>query len=190
MSRRAVILVSAAILLLLAIYPFDVTVVPEWRVKVVDQEGKPVPGAYVLLFAPQWTLDLHSEEAICTNGQGEVDFHRRSVPASVARRVTSYISKLSPHSSPGPDVKVGVEALGYGDKEGDRITVDWDGHSNPVTTTLNFHKCPEGLTGYGCNFDYKYFFGVNSSAKAMQECQASPGRIMKPATPFATARLQ
>lgn len=45
----------------LLVYPFPVTVTPEWNVKVVDLAGIPLRGAYVLEWANQWTLDFHDQ---------------------------------------------------------------------------------------------------------------------------------
>jgi hypothetical protein len=36
-------LAGVAQIVLLLVYPFDVTVVPEWNVKVADENGKPLP---------------------------------------------------------------------------------------------------------------------------------------------------
>ena len=176
MRRRTVLLAGVALVMLLLVYPFNVTVIPEWNVKVVDEGGRPVPGAYILLFATQWTLDFHHEEAVCTDSNGQAYFPRETVRASVVTRVLKWVSRLGPHSSLGPDAKVGVEALGYGDMPGDTITTDWNGSAGRVNSQLSFHKCAEGLTGYHCNFNYKYFFDVNSSARKMAACQAAPGR--------------
>jgi len=58
-TARTKILSGTAVLVSLVVYPFEVTVAPEWNVKVVDENGKPLAGAYVLEFADQWTLDIH-----------------------------------------------------------------------------------------------------------------------------------
>jgi hypothetical protein len=175
MTTRTKILAGVAFFLFLLVYPFNVTVAPEWNVKVVDENGKALAGAYVLEFATQWTLDFHFEEAECSNANGEAHFARRTLPASVLARVSKWVSKLGPHSSLGPDVKIGVERLGYGDMPNDITWATWNGWARRVNTRFALHKCPNGLTGYHCKFDYNYFFAVNgSSARKIAACQAGP----------------
>lgn len=183
MRRRIIILPGVTLLSLLLFYPFYVTVVPDWNVQVVDEAQKPVGSAYVELFATQWTLDFNHEEAVCTGSNGYAHFSREAIRASVISRMLRWLSKIGPHSSLGPDVKIGVEALGYGDMRGDSITEDWDGSSSRVSSQLRMHKCPSGLTGYRCSFDYKYFFTVNSSAGRMKDCQNAPGHRFADPTP-------
>ena len=43
---------------------------------------------------------------------------------------------------------------------------------NHVTTQFVLHKCPNGLTGYKCHFDYPYFFAVNGSSGQIAACQS------------------
>jgi hypothetical protein len=49
-------LAGAALVLFVLLYPFSVTVAPEWTVKVLDENGEPLAGAYVSEGASQWTL--------------------------------------------------------------------------------------------------------------------------------------
>ena len=80
MHKGTGILAGVALLALLLNYPFDVTVVPEWNVKVVDERGRPIPGAFVSEFANQWTLDFEHGSAVCTDRDGEVPL---SPPAGI-----------------------------------------------------------------------------------------------------------
>lgn len=172
LTRRTKVFAGIAIGTLLVVYPFPVTVMPEWNVKVVDQNGAAVPGAYVLEFANQWTLDFHDELAICSDANGEAHFARRTVPASVVTRVARFVAQLGPHSSLGPDVKMSAEGLGYGDMPNEPAWTSWNGWANHVNTKFVLHKCPSGLTAYACNFDYDYFFTINgSAAKKIAACQ-------------------
>jgi hypothetical protein len=173
-TTRAKILAAAGVVIFLLVYPFPVTVMPEWNVKVVDQNGAAVPGAYLLEFANQWTLDFHDEQAICSDANGEAHFARRTVPASVVTRVSEFISKLGPHASLGPDVKMSAEGLGFGDEANESMT-KWNGWSNHVNSKLVLHRCPKGRTSYKCSFDYAYWFGINgSAAKQIAACQSAP----------------
>jgi hypothetical protein len=174
-TTRAKILAGVAVILLLLVYPFNVTVMPEWNVKVVDENGMALPGAQVLEFATQWTLDFHQEEAICSDSNGEAHFPRHTLPASVLTRVSMWVSKLGPHSSLGPDVKMGAERLGYGDMSSESTTAAWNGWTNHVNSKFVLHKCPKGFTAYKCKSDYDYFFAINGpSAKRIAACLSTP----------------
>lgn len=175
MTKRSKILAGTAVLLFLLIYPFEVTVAPEWNVKVVDENDKPLTGAYVLEFADQWTLDIHFERAICSDKNGEAHFPRQKVRASVLTRVLRFISRFGPHSSLGPDVKMGAERLGYGDMANDVTTAEWSGGRGRVSSKFSLHRCPTGLTAYRCKADYDYWFGIGGeSAKKIAACQSAP----------------
>jgi hypothetical protein len=102
------------LVVVLLVYPFKVTVVPEWNVKVVDENGKPLAGAYVEEFARQWTVDYDHHEAVCTNVNGEAKFSRETVRVGVAVHAAEWVSRLGPHASLGPVDIVAIERLGYG----------------------------------------------------------------------------
>lgn len=173
MKTRTKILAVVALIILFLVYPFNVTVAPQWNVRVVDENGKALAGAYVLEWASQWTLDFHQHEAICSNLNGEAHFPRRTSPASVLTRVSMWVSKLGPHSSLGSDVEISVERLGYGDMPNENTRATWNGWANRVNSRLTLHKCPNGLTGYHCKFNYDYFFAINgSSAREIAACQS------------------
>src|SRR5271170_3290360 len=90
-------LAGVALIVLLLVYPFNVTVAPEWNVKVVDENGKPLRGAYVSEFASHGTLDFEHSEAACTNVNGEAQFVRHSVRASVLTRISRRVLRFNIH---------------------------------------------------------------------------------------------
>jgi hypothetical protein len=73
-----------------ALYPFETTDVPVWRIRVVDQTGQPVSGVTVREYWKNYTLQaepgLNTEEKQ-SDANGYVQFDRRSSKASVARRI-------------------------------------------------------------------------------------------------------
>jgi hypothetical protein len=174
MSTRGRMLTVATLIAFLLVFPFDLTIAPEWNVKVLDENGTALAGAYVSEFATQWTLGVHSEAAICTNAQGEAHFPRRTTRASIVTRVSKFVLGFGPHASLGADVKIGVERLGYGDMPNESVTATWNGSGTHANSRFVLHKCPNGHTGYRCHFDYDYFFRVNSSAKEMAACLSAP----------------
>ncbi len=168
-------LAGAALVLFPLLYPFSVTVAPEWTVKVLDENGEALAGAYVSEGASQWTLGVHYGTAICSNVQGEAHFPRKTVRASVLTRVSKFISGFGPHASLGSDAKIGVERLGYGEMPNESVIATWDGSATRVNSHFVLHKCPKGFTGYKCHFDYDYFFRIGGTeAREIAACQSAP----------------
>lgn len=175
MRKQPKALATIVFVLALLLYPFNVTVAPEWNVKVVDENGNPIPGAYVSEFASNGTLDFQHEEAVCTKADGEAQFVRQKIRASVLTRVTSWILKFSIHGGLGPHVAVGVDRLGYGDMPTHTPMPDfngltWNGSPSRLTSRVVLQKCPHGFTGYGCGADYDYFFKINSDSRQIAAC--------------------
>ncbi len=153
-------MVAAILVVFLLLYPFSVTVAPEWTVKVDDENGVALAGAFVSEGASQWTLDVHYGTKTCSDVRGEVHFPRKTVRASVLMRVSKFISSFGPHASLGSEAKVGVQRLGYGEMPNDPVIATWDNSAMRVNSHLVLHKCPNGFTGYRCHFDYDYFYRV------------------------------
>jgi|SRR5580658_1770086 hypothetical protein len=178
-TKTKMSLVAIVLIVFLLVYPFNVTVAPEWTVKVIDENGNPVPGAYVSEFASNGTLDFEHNQAMCTNINGEAQFVRQTIRASVVIRLSSWVSRFSIHGENGPHVAVGVDRLGYGDMPTQTPMPDfnglvWNGSPSRLTSRVVLHKCPEGFTGYKCQFDYKYYFDINRSARDVAACQSAP----------------
>jgi hypothetical protein len=114
-------LVTIAILVILFI-PFPTIVVPEWKVKVVDQTGKPFVGETVREYRQHYSLESreHEEERI-TDENGYVDFPRRTIWAPLLWRIisTSLAAVLTlAHGSTGIDAWLMV--VGYSTGGGTR----------------------------------------------------------------------
>jgi len=121
-------------------------------VKVVDENGKPLPGAYVSEFASHGTLDFQHNEALCSNMNGEAQFVRHTVRASVLTRVSSWVSRFSIHGGLGPHVAVGVDRLGYGDMPTQTPAPDFNGlvwYGSPSRNELSgrFAQVSRGIHG-------------------------------------------
>jgi hypothetical protein len=174
-ARTKTMLAVVALVLFLLLYPFSVTLAPVWNVKVLDESGKALAGAYVSEGASQWTLGVHYGTAICSDVRGEAHFPRKTVRANVLTRVSRFVSAFGPHASLGSEAKVGVQRLGYGDLPNDTAIVAWDGSATRVNSRLVLHKCPNGFTGYMCHFDYDYSFRIGGSeAREIAACQSAP----------------
>lgn len=95
MTRNTSRKIVLATFILIALYPFQSQVVPAWRVQVVDEAGKPVPGMAVLYtwrhYGIEWSGD---EEHTTTDAQGYVSFPPRTTRASLAQRTLRAITNV------------------------------------------------------------------------------------------------
>lgn len=90
--------------ILLLFYPFDTTVVPEWRIRVVDEPTKPATG---IIVREQWrnhSVEFHGHyEDRMTDSEGYVYFPRRTARASLIFRVVGRaVVALNVHGESGP----------------------------------------------------------------------------------------
>lgn len=107
-GRFSKTIVYGALLVILALifYPFQVRVVPVWKIQVVDSAGKPLSSMPV---AQDWRhysfeQESHWEESV-TDENGYVAFPERLVRASLARRLINLRPSnlpFLPHASSGP----------------------------------------------------------------------------------------
>ena len=165
-----------ALVFLLLVYPFSVTVAPEWRVEVTDENGKPLAGAYVSEFATHGTLNFKLNDALCTDLNGEARFGRHSVRASILTRISRW--RFNIYGGSGPYVAIGVDRLGYGEiptqnPEPNFKGMTWYGSPRRVNSKVALQKCPDRFTGYKCSFKYDEFFANNSTARQIAACQSS-----------------
>ena len=95
LPRRHTALLLLAVVMLM---PYQTTVVPEWRIRVVDRDGAPVVGEPVREIWQHYSLegDGHEEERL-TDENGYVVFPERTIWASPLRRIvfTSLAAVLS-----------------------------------------------------------------------------------------------
>ena len=108
--KRTVLLAVLGILLFIIMpIPFESVVVPEWKIKVVDSKGNPVPNKEVTQRWQHYSLESmindHYEKRQ-TNNEGIVVFPERTIKASLLRRCLAVLAKLlvflNPHASFGP----------------------------------------------------------------------------------------
>lgn len=91
--RLAVALVLAAFLPLF--YPFQTTIVPEWTLKVVDEEGVAVSNINVTEHWQHFLLEKSSQEDVRRVGDnGMVSFPVRNIRASLLRRGIATIDRI------------------------------------------------------------------------------------------------
>jgi hypothetical protein len=94
-STQASILGAVLVVLLLLFYPFQTTIVPEWSLKVVDEEGAPVREVNVTEHWQHFLLESAShEEMRPVQENGAVSFPERTIRASLLRRGIATIDRF------------------------------------------------------------------------------------------------
>jgi hypothetical protein len=85
------------------LYPFETTVVPEWKIHIVDESGKPVGNLSVNEGWIHYSIESNRhEEARIANSEGYVEFPRRTIRAPLLVRLKgTLITALHPHAPSG-----------------------------------------------------------------------------------------
>lgn len=102
MSKKKVSGFLIAALLIVLLYPFKTTVVPAWRLRVLDESGSPVGSMAVNYswqhYGIEWSGRTEQSE---TDADGYVSFPERTTRASIIQRAfVMLMNVLSlPHSS-------------------------------------------------------------------------------------------
>jgi len=136
--RWGFVVLTVAILGVLLFIPYESVVVPEWRIRVADENGQPVAGVDV---HQEWThplMDGHIAHFVETSDRdGWVSFPRRNIRGGIAIRVLAYA--LSRREA-GPSAHAFVC---WNDKTGD---VFWDDSHRELDHRLPLRvgSCPYG----------------------------------------------
>lgn len=92
---RIALTAALVVFLLIFLYPYQTTTVPQWDLRVVDDAGAPVREINVTEHWQHYPLDSSGHEEVqTTNQDGLVSFGLRSIRASLARRVFARIDTL------------------------------------------------------------------------------------------------
>ena len=90
---RIAVALALVLFLVTLFYPFKITTVPEWNLRVLDDAGAPVPEINVTEHWQHYPLEPSEHtEVQTTNRDGLVSFDLRSIRASVARRLFARIN--------------------------------------------------------------------------------------------------
>lgn len=83
------------VLLLILLYPFKMTTVPEWNLRVLDDSGTAVRGIKVTEHWQHYLLeDRGHEDPRITSDEGRVGFPDRSIRASLLGRLFARMGKI------------------------------------------------------------------------------------------------
>jgi hypothetical protein len=131
LPRRYTAALLGVIVLLL---PYSTTVVPEWKVRVVDQHGRPVAGVVVSESWQDYSLEGEGhEEDRLTDEAGYVTFPERKIWSPLGWRIisTGMAAFLTlAHGSMGPHATVMVSGGG----------VKWYGPGEPLPAVIQLER--------------------------------------------------
>jgi hypothetical protein len=83
------------VFLITILYPFKTTIVPQWRIHVLDETGAPVRAISVTEHWQHYTLEAQGrEEILKTDETGWVDFPERTVRGNVISRLAGTIQSF------------------------------------------------------------------------------------------------
>jgi hypothetical protein len=157
-SHRNSIVAGIAVILVALLYPTQITVAPDWTVRVVDENGAPLAGVWVSESWQHYSVEKfsHAEESLA-DPDGTVHFPRRTLRVSRLFRMAGCLyqfGRFFAHASCGPHASVMSGKCGYGEMGGsDTSGSIWAPSANPAaiqSAQLVLHHCPVGATGLGC----------------------------------------
>ena len=129
LTKRGLLILSACVAVIL-LYPAKTVVVPAWKIRVVDESGRPLPNEFVRQVWKHYSLELgaddHSDDK-WTDAEGYVSFPERTVRANLLQRILVPVRNmvaLGPHASYGISAYVMV----------------WGGHLLPATADYDPDK--------------------------------------------------
>jgi len=135
--RRRRILIGLIVVLIILLVPIPSTVVPAWRIRIVDQEGGPVTNINVRQHWQHYSFQAEGREIDARpDPDGYVSFPRRVAWAGALPRLLGPVLNvvtLGVHASFGPTAAVQAWNAGY---EG---WVDYKGEPQPPES-LMVHK--------------------------------------------------
>jgi hypothetical protein len=96
MKKQWVSLVFSVAVLIVLLYPEQITVVPAYHVKLVDQFGAPLANTGVSELWQQASVQrIEHLEQVMTDAQGDADLPAQTVRASLAERALGCLAYLS-----------------------------------------------------------------------------------------------
>jgi hypothetical protein len=114
-SKRTLLVLVIGLLALVSLYPLETIVVPEWKVRVVDEAGAPLRNSGIREVWQHYSIESKDhEQDLLTDGDGYVTFPKRTIRAPLLARIgKAAVNSLNPHGSSGPGAYVITLAAGY-----------------------------------------------------------------------------
>lgn len=138
--RKRILWMLGFCLIILIFIPFETVTIPEWRIRIVNDSGNPIPGVVLRQHWNNYSFDFSAvdvkEEDKISDSSGYVTFPARTDRASVFFRIIAYLLDVVKigivHSSTG--IHATVLSPDYSDS-----SVSYDG-SGPLPDTLVIHE--------------------------------------------------
>lgn len=130
---RIGVIATLAALIVLFLYPFETTTVPQWSLRIVEDGAAPVREINVTEHWQNYLLEAEGhEEAKATNQDGFVSFGERNIRASIATRILAWIGKLGSEGKGGRPVRYGSIVV-WGSKSYETTVAVYSGEGLPQT---------------------------------------------------------
>ena len=113
--KKMVLIAALVAISVIALYPWKTSVVPEWRVRIVEQNGAPVRDTAVREVWHHSSLESAShQEDLTTDKDGYVTFPERTIRSPLIVRIfRPMVNAINPHGSSGPFASVFVLSPAY-----------------------------------------------------------------------------
>jgi hypothetical protein len=147
MTIRSRIWATGAALLVLAavLYPAQVTVVPQYAVRVLDADGQPFRSIRVNQDWQEYSVQAHGlRDTLTTDNEGYAHFPAKTVRASIGERIagcTHQFTQYGAHASCGSHYDI---TAGDGSSVELRRVDVRHGAFGGSTLTLTMKRCPAG----------------------------------------------
>jgi hypothetical protein len=104
-AQKKKVLLTVFLIMVAAILPiFEETVVPEWKIQFVDENGKAVQNQRVQQtwkdYSTQWLSSMDGESIIMTDMDGYVVLPERSIRVSLFDFLAGWLWEVSPRINP------------------------------------------------------------------------------------------
>jgi hypothetical protein len=86
-SRLSPLLLIIIITALVLFIPYKTTIVPEWKIRAIDKQGKPIPHAWFRQFWDNYSYEIHGIEFFEGDDNGYVVLPERSFYAPLIYRI-------------------------------------------------------------------------------------------------------
>src|SRR5260370_5923810 len=141
MSKSLWILIGSIFAFAALFYPAEVTLAPEWTVRIVDENGQALPSVSVREVWQHYSVEQTShEEDISTTADGTVHFPRRLLRTSHLSTIVGCVhqfAQLGVHACCGPVAYVILFKSDYGEIQPSDIR----GSNRPGWFTLSQNRC-------------------------------------------------
>lgn len=93
---RTVLAIVLFLLLAVLIYPFQLTIVPAWQLRIIDNVGSPVREINVTEHWQHWLFENNAHDDVRKPGlDGHVSFPERTMRTSLLKRLLTTVSRIA-----------------------------------------------------------------------------------------------